>query len=153
MAGRKTVLIDYVQAEIIKSVAKGVPIKIAVKGAGVSESAYYVWIKRGEAGEKPFVEFMELIDKAKKDLAESCLDDIKKVRRGGTWQAAAWMLERKFREDFGKPADDQIVNQTNNTYLIAIKVAADEDKVQAIHDAIASSTKLVSNPGGNGVSD
>jgi hypothetical protein len=72
----------------------------AVNSGGISYETFNVWMK-----EKP--EFSELVKKAENEglqlLRETCLDAIIQAATNNhkpIWQAAAWILERKFPAEF-----------------------------------------------------
>lgn len=100
---------------ICKHLRIGAYRKDAVKAAGVSLSTFYNWIERGgkerrhiDSGGKPrkresaYLAAVEAIEKAE---AESSLGDLALITRAaqdGAWQAAAWKLERRNPEQWGR---------------------------------------------------
>lgn len=86
--GRKTKLTPELKDDIIKYIEAGNYIKHACQLVGISEQTYYTWIKRGEAGEDQFLEFLESIKKAgAKAIARNVL--IIQAAAKKSWQAAA----------------------------------------------------------------
>lgn len=101
---------------IVQAVRAGNYIETAAAYAGVAKSTLYDWMKRGarerqrlernpkaraKKSEAPYVEFSNAIQKA---LAESEMFDVATIGRASrdNWQAAAWRLERKFPERWGR---------------------------------------------------
>lgn len=84
--------------------------------AGISESAFYEWIQRGEAelerlaknprarpreNERPFVEFAEAVKRAVPTRKRALVSTIR-LASHRQWQAAAWLLERLHPGEFGQ---------------------------------------------------
>ena len=62
---RRAKLSDKTQAALIKLIETGVTVADACSEVGIAESTYYNWIKRGEAGEEPFLQFLEALTRAR----------------------------------------------------------------------------------------
>ncbi len=60
--------------------------------AGVSESSYYSWLNK-------YPEFSEAIKKATIQFKRVHLS---KIAADESWQASAWILERRFPDEYGK---------------------------------------------------
>ncbi len=73
--------------------------------AGISEETFYKW-----KNEKP--EFSESLKKALAAFEQENLDIIK-AARAKTWMAAAWILERRFRDDYSLPKGTYIQDNTD----------------------------------------
>jgi len=67
----------------------------------ISEVTYYDWIKRGKAGEDPFLKFLKSIKKAR---AKAVISNVLVIQTAGkkSWQAAAWWLEQTHHKDWGR---------------------------------------------------
>lgn len=92
---------------ILEMVEVGAPALLAPTAAGVSYPTFREWIVQGEddaaAGRKTaLAEFSEQVKKAEARMVKSRLEIIKKAAKanGDRWQAAAWMLERRFPQLF-----------------------------------------------------
>lgn len=116
MAGRNTILTSELQKRICENLMLGLSQQDAVTLAGVSESAFYEWLQRGRneaerlrrsarakprAREAVFVEFAEAVKKA---VAQSKRVLLGRIVDAGktTWQADAWLLERRYPREFGQ---------------------------------------------------
>lgn len=112
--GRPTKLTRERADKITKAISGGSYQVVAAAAAGVSESAFYEWVKRGkdaprdeDTGEPlnpddaPFVEFAEAVKVAE---AEAEMRNVLLIQQAGTttWQAAAWYLERKHSDRWGR---------------------------------------------------
>lgn len=114
--GRPTKLNYEVQEKIVQAIKAGNYIETAAAYAGISKSTLYDWLKRGERekqrvaknpryrirkSEKIYVDFSDAVEKA---LAEAEMRDVLLIGKAAEeqWQAAAWRLERKFPERWGR---------------------------------------------------
>jgi hypothetical protein len=112
--GRPTKLTPTVERAVCKAVRAGNYIETAAALAGINKDTLYDWLKRGareatridaghepDAGEAPYVQFSDAVKKA---LAESESADLRRIERAGAdqWQAAAWRLERRFPDRWGR---------------------------------------------------
>ena len=105
-----------VQEKIVQAIKAGNYIETAAAYAGINKSTLYDWLKRGERekqrveknpryrirkSEKPYVEFSDAVEKA---LAEAEVRDVLLIGKAAEeqWQAAAWRLERKFPDRWGR---------------------------------------------------
>ncbi len=111
----KTACTPELIAAICKHLRIGAYRKDAIKAAGVAETTFYYWIERGgkerrhiDSGKKPrkresaYLHALQSIEKAE---AESSLGDLAMITRAaqdGAWQAAAWTLERRLPEQWGR---------------------------------------------------
>lgn len=114
--GRPTKLTPEIQEEICKVIRSGNYIETAAAYAGVHKSSIYEWMKRGarekdrlrknpkarmKKSEAIYVDFSDAIEKA---LAHAEIRDVAIIGKAAEtqWQAAAWRLERKFRDRWGR---------------------------------------------------
>ena len=114
--GRPTKLNIDTHNKIISAIRAGNYIETAAAYAGINKSTLYDWLKRGERekqrvaqnprynirkSEKPYVEFSNAVEKA---LAEAEVRDVAIIAKAAEeqWQAAAWRLERKFPDRWGR---------------------------------------------------
>ena len=73
------------------------------RGLGVSETAWYKWLKDPDSKVK--VALVEGIKKAEAEYKETLLQSIMATatrEKNPQWTAAAWLLERKYPDEFGK---------------------------------------------------
>ncbi len=98
---RPTGLTPDVQERICQAIRAGAPPETAAVYAGIGKSTYYAWMRRGERGAGPFVEFREAIKKA---LAEFEVRTVTLVQQAAPadWQAAMTLLERRFPDRWGR---------------------------------------------------
>ena len=70
---------------------------------GVEKTTWYRWLSEGEKAKSGLKrEFYDTIKKAEKDAIARNVALIQRAAQEGNWQAAAWWLERKYFEDWGR---------------------------------------------------
>lgn len=100
--GRPEKLTPELQQKIVDAIRMGAYIETASAYAGINKSTLYDWMKRGaRAKSGKYKEFSDAIEKA---LAESEMRDLAVIAKASqeNWQAAAWRLERKFPDRWGR---------------------------------------------------
>jgi len=107
MAGRTRKLDKELIAKLSGLVRSGLSNKDAAKACTLSESSFYAWMKKGREdheADEISIEWMLYwaLERAKADLQNDLLASINVAAMKGDWRAAAWLLERRFPEDFGK---------------------------------------------------
>ena len=130
--GRPTKLTPLIQEEVCKALKAGMYMETAAAYAGIDKDTLYDWLKKGARGESR--EHTKFSDSVKRAVAEAELTDllmIKKAASEGTWQAAAWRLERRFRERWGRSIS---VNKDT------LKDLSDEELLALLEDANTSGT-------------
>lgn len=80
--------------EISDHIRQGRTQKDAAILSGISEAIFYEWLKDSSK-----VEFLECIKKAQSEFKKQLEIRVQKAA-DVTWQAAAWMLERRFKDDY-----------------------------------------------------
>lgn len=99
--GRPAKLTDEITRTITQAIAAGNYQRTAMKLAGIGESTFYQWLELGRQGRKPYKEFAESVEKAQAQ-AEARNVAIIEQAASESWQAAAWWLERRFPDDWGR---------------------------------------------------
>ena len=109
--GRPTKLTPEVTKTITDAIAIGATYQAAAEYAGVGYSTFLAWMVKKA---KNYVAFQEAVTGANAKARISLLAAIQKPAREGDWRAAAWILERRFGDEygpvvkFGKMADDEL---------------------------------------------
>ena len=133
-AGRYTKLTPELQQEFIAAIESGLTNKSACDYVGIDESTFYAWLNIARKAEleaaengtkipkniKPFSEFSKSLKKAEARFKAYHCKNIKRAGDEGAWQASAWLLERKFPEEYGKNRDAQLINM-NSTVIASDK--------------------------------
>lgn len=90
------------QTRIVTYIQAGSYVETAAAAAGICKDTFYDWLKRGSAGEEPFKGFSDAVEKAAAEAEVRDLAVVDKAARAGTWQAAAWKLERRNPKAWGR---------------------------------------------------
>lgn len=100
--GRILKLTPEVQKTITDTLSAGVDRKHAAMRAGVCEGTFFRWMRYGRKKKSPeFESFLLAVKKAEADAVSRNVAIISKAAQGGTWTAAAWLLERRHPELYG----------------------------------------------------
>lgn len=140
---RPTDLTPATQRRIVRALKAGATFKLAAQYGGISYNTFNEWRKRGKAeldradgarvhtdireSERPFVEFYEATKKAEADAAIKWLEEIDKAAKAGNWPAAAWKLERRYPEEYGRRIVDANVKGAGEDGAIIIRWANESD--------------------------
>lgn len=118
--------------KIIEALEKGDSIDGACGYAGITKPTFYNWYNEGatkKSGKKR--QFHDRVDKAKSTATDTYENVIYNAAMKGTWQAAAWWLERRRPDLYNKP-DKVMVNPKQDLS----EFVADKDKQDEILDDI-----------------
>lgn len=112
---RPTLLTDTVQETIVNAVRIGSYLDDAAMLAGISRSTLFAWMRDGRTAEErqqqgdtitehetKLVNFMNAVEKARADAMLRNIGVIQTAAQNGTWQAAAWYLERTNPKKWGR---------------------------------------------------
>lgn len=100
--GRNSKLTPEITEKICDALRAGNTQKAACQYVGISERTFFNWINRGEADEEPYLQFVQDIKSAEGAAIVGFVSVIAKAASNGQWQAAAWYLERKYPDEWGK---------------------------------------------------
>ncbi|MBM3268913.1 MAG: helix-turn-helix domain-containing protein [Candidatus Sericytochromatia bacterium] len=104
--GRPSKLTPEAAEIVATAIRAGASREAAAAQAGIARSTLYDWCKRGESGDEQFTWFSDTLKKAEADLEAKALAHILEAA-GKSWQAAAWLLERRFPDRWGRrPPED-----------------------------------------------
>lgn len=101
--GQPTKLKPEIQKAILAALSMGAYRAQACAHANIDPSTFYRWMNWGEENYKPvYRNFYNAIKKAEADGEVKDLAYIEQAAQAGTWQAAAWRLERKYPDRWGR---------------------------------------------------
>lgn len=95
---------------IIEAINNLVPYRVAAEAHQIDRSTLYDWINKGfddiKAGKKntALAKFSYTIKKGKCEAIKKLITDIKAGKK--SWQARAWLLERRFPMEFSLAAEE-----------------------------------------------
>ena len=146
MAGQKTKLTNEVSEGILKRVRAGTPLKHAAQAMGIAENTAREWIARGEGTDpdRPsapvYATFAKAIKEAQAEAIVERVALIQKAALAGTWTAAAWWLERRANEEFGRVDKLQTENKTQldvSGEVTVIDQRSDEERIAGLFGELA----------------
>lgn len=101
--GRPSKISPEIQARVVQAIQAGNYLEVAAAYAGLSKDTLYRWMKAGaRSSSGPYREFSDAIQKALADAEVRDVALIAKAAADGEWTAAAWRLERKFPDRWGR---------------------------------------------------
>lgn len=102
--GRPTKLTPDVQDRIIQALQAGNYQDVACRFAGIAPATFYRWMEQGEDPDADpiYGEFREAVERAKSVAEVRSVAIIQQAAQNGTWQAAAWYLERSAAKRWGR---------------------------------------------------
>lgn len=103
--GRPTSFTAAKATRIVAAIRRGIPFKLAASAGGVSYNTFVRWRNEGTHPDAPrhLREFCHHVRTAESEAAQRFLGLIEAAAERN-WQAAAWMLERRHPDLFGKDA-------------------------------------------------
>ena len=109
-SGRPSMLDPITIESICKGIRIGLTNRDAAMRAGISEATFYSWTQKARKPEAApmYVQFLEALERAQADLKATLLTRIQKASIDGHWQAASWMLARKFPKEFGQTVETKV---------------------------------------------
>jgi len=146
----KTKLTPELQKNLIKYIEDGSYIVVACKAVGISKVTFYDWIKRGEAGEKLYLNFLNAIQQATAQGEIEILEEIRpQVRKD--WRVGMEILARKYPQRWARR--DKLEVKTKKTVISkqviefrkAEKVLTDEERGQFIKIALKTEKEISGN--------
>lgn len=110
--GRPTKLSPEITEVLVGVFAKGqTSIDSACAYAGIGARTFYQWMEKGRAGDETYTQFVQDIEKARASAVQSYLNVIHEAAQNGTWQAAAWWLERVLPAQYGRKTTVETISR------------------------------------------
>ena len=116
--GRPSKLTPETVQKICENIRLGLRYNDAALAAGISYDTFYSWRKKGEAAKSgKYTEFLKAVKRAEAEGERALVARIQKAAQDeynketgdlisrGQWTAAAWILERRHREKWGRQLD------------------------------------------------
>jgi hypothetical protein len=102
------VLTSELTAQMVEHIKSGVTINDACALEGISKQSHYRWLDEGlvppgESDHRPACWTYRLeIEAALASYKHNLLKNLQSAASNGQWQASAWILERRFPDEFGR---------------------------------------------------
>ena len=122
--GRPSKLNETTQNAILKAISLGSTYYLAAQSAGVTFKTFDNWMKRGGSeherrakngiregtkqwnDEDSYYHFYTAVKEVEGQAVSTWLAQIEAAARNGSWQAAAWKLERRYPQDYGRKVQE-----------------------------------------------
>jgi hypothetical protein len=135
-AGRRTKLTIGLQRKLCAIIATPCTIRTACEACGISETSFYEWIRRGEAGEKPFSQFADAVAHARARGKIRVVNDL--------WQCKdprvkLELLSRIYPNEFGRrdlapiPVEPQPEPRPAVAFVLADRKSVSFEEAQKIY--------------------
>jgi len=110
--GRPTKLNPQTQLKFIQGLKLGLTYELAASYAGVDRTTIFNWMRRGkEETEGIYFDFVNAVKQAEGVCAANCMTRIIRAAENGQWQAAGWIMERRYgysaRQEINVGASEQ----------------------------------------------
>lgn len=132
--GRPTKLTPDKHDRIITALKAGNYFETAARYAGVDPSTAHRWLNRGKDEDAPteYQEFRNAVESARAEAEARNVALIQQAANTGTWQAAAWFLERTAHQRWGRKQSLEVSGAGGEPVQIDVDAGALEAKVRAI---------------------
>jgi len=126
--GRKSKLTKELIEKAAVLIEMGNYQKHVAQALGVSEETWYRWLREGERAKNGLKrQFYESIKKAEGRAIARHVSLIHQAAQNGNWQAAAWLLERRYPQEWGRK-DKFDFSSDGNLRIEIVKIDAKEEK-------------------------
>jgi len=135
---RPTKLTPETKDKIIQAIAAGNYQETAAKYAGINPNTFYTWMKLGEnkKGKPAYREFREAVEKARAQAEVRNVALIQQAGQDGSWQAAAWYLERSYPTRFGRHNRVEVTGANGAAVQIDLSVEELDKRVAELFDKL-----------------
>lgn len=145
--GRPSKLTEKAQETICEALRVGCYREAAARAAGIGHTTLYRWLEQGEADEErdedsPHRAFREAVLAAEAWGEVDAVELIRKAARNPTtWQAAAWLLERKYADRWGRrerhTVESTVVADVEVVHSRAVEVVPSADRREEVARILA----------------
>lgn len=149
--GRRVKQLDSPEVQLLLSALRaGNYFEHACAYAGLAPSTVYRWLERGrieaasiQNGNQPnpeeaeYLDLCNTIEKARADAVVANVAIIQNAARNGTWQAAAWWLERTMPQQFGRQLKAEVTTNDSSS-----DVDADIERIVLYLDEVDTRSAL-----------
>ncbi len=148
--GRQGFLTPDLQEKIVELIRLGNYAEDAAGASGISRSTFFAWMVRGKTeqerlraypnspvrpDEAIYLEFMNAVEKARDEATARNVAIIQREASKGTWQAAAWWLERTRQHTFGRKERVEMTGENGAPLRIQVDAADLEEKITQVLEA------------------
>lgn len=136
-------LTPQLQQQFCEALNSGLTFVGACDLVGISPQTFHEWMARGEGThERPstpaFAAFADAVKEARAKRDQRYVKVIEDAALNGTWQAAAWFLERTNRKEFGRNESVEITGKDGGPVEQRITGDQQREQVTALIDELAA---------------
>ena len=147
--GRPTKLTPEVQEKIVSLVRAGNYPEVAAQAAGIDPRTYYRWMEKGEDGPAPYGQFRHAVKEAQAAAESHAVTIIRKAAIDGSWQAAAWFLERSHPRKWGRHDRHEVTGPDGGPVEFAVDASTLEARLASIIAKRRGADESGDNPSGS----
>ncbi len=130
---------NKVRDAIINGIRLGLTHERSAQLAGINVRTFYLWRQKGLAGKAPvYVRFVQALKKAEVEGEAAAINEIVKAAKSGTWQAAAWLLERRHPDRWARIQKLEVTWKTEAIQLIQSGAVSFDDVSEELGADIAT---------------
>lgn len=144
--GAQTRLTPETQDKIVTALKAGNYLETAAALSGIAISTLHTWLDKGRTarnlaavGHEPatphdaeYMDFLEAVEKARAEAEARSVVLVQQAAQKGTWQAAAWYLERTAPKRWGRKAEVELTGGDGGPVRIDVDATELERKLQRI---------------------
>ena len=101
------------------------------KAVGIAESTFYKWTNTPKSDRQE--ELSEALKKAEADYKNALQGIIAKAAQERDWKAAAWLLERKYPDEYGRKFISASIDGNVKVATISAEAKAEMDKLLGLN--------------------
>lgn len=144
-AGRPGKLTPELHEALIKMLRTGCTNDVAAEAVGISTRALRLWLQKGEeasakrddgekvaAHEVRYIKLAEDVRKARSEAEVRAVATIQRAAQDGTWQAAAWYLERAFPERWSSKGNSQKVGRPTGSASAPDRINTSKERLKVV---------------------
>ena len=107
--------------EILRgAISIGASITQAASAAGIDASTFRRWRLKAEKDQEPYMTFFAELAMERDVATVKKLQIIDKAAQAGTWQAAAWWLERNFPDEYGQRTRHEVTGKDGSDLTVKL---------------------------------
>lgn len=136
--GSSPLLTDDVLKNICALLSRGISANHAAEANGVDEMTFHSWMRKGQDGTEPYASFRKAITRARA-LGAINLHD-KALQGGKGCMSAQFMLERRYRDEYGPRQRIEHSGPDGNAIEITAKAVREmtDEELQRLADSAGS---------------
>ncbi len=126
---------DSVKRKVVEALLLGSTYAIAAAFAGIAESTLFRWLATGrEQNEGEYHDFMRACKEAEAQFALRNLSVMSAAANNGSWQASAWLLER--RCNYSAKAESNPIDITVEISSSDVPALIEQIREEALQDIV-----------------